>query len=113
MLKLKTAGFATRTRAVRLSGPTVLPERLFGAARSLLAREATGTAFRLIGIGASPLCPIADADLGDLADTDTPRRAAAQAAVDRLRSRYGEAAVTQGRSFGPERGGPPVRRGRG
>jgi DNA polymerase-4 len=117
VLKLKTAGFATRTRAARLSGPTVLPDRLFGAARALLAREATGTAFRLIGIGANPLCPIADADLGDLADTDTPRRAAAQAAVDRLRGRFGEAAVTQGRSFGPKRGAPerdgrPAGRGR-
>ncbi|MBV9656224.1 MAG: DNA polymerase IV [Acetobacteraceae bacterium] len=100
VLKLKTAAFATRTRAMRLSGPTVLPDRLFAAARTLLAREATGTAFRLIGIGAASLCPIADADRGDLADTDTPRRAAAQAAVDSLRSRFGEDAVTKGRLFG-------------
>ncbi len=111
VLKLKTAGFATRTRAARLHGPTVLPERLFAAARTLLAREATGTAFRLIGIGANPLCPIADADRGDLADTDTPRRAAAQAAVDHLRGRFGEAAVTKGRSLGEKRASP-VGRGR-
>jgi len=42
----------------------VLPGRLFEAARALLLREATGTAVRLIGIGASPLLPLADADHG-------------------------------------------------
>ena len=93
VLKLKTAGFASRTRALRLHGPTVLPDRLFEAARTLLAREATGTAFRLIGIGASPLEPIGQADRGDLADSTTPRRAAAQAAIDRLEQRFGEAMV--------------------
>ena len=72
VLKLKTAQFAIRTRAARLPSPTVLPDRLFAAARTLLAREATGTAFRLIGIGASPLVPLAGADRGDLADS-TPR----------------------------------------
>jgi DNA polymerase-4 len=62
VLKLKTAGFALRTRAARLGGPTVLPDTLFAAARTLLAREADGTLFRLIGIGAAPLAPLAAAD---------------------------------------------------
>ena len=57
MLKLKTSRFASRTRAARLSSPTVLPDRLFDLARVLLAKEATGTEFRLIGIGANPLVP--------------------------------------------------------
>ncbi|MBV9248164.1 MAG: DNA polymerase IV [Acetobacteraceae bacterium] len=99
VLKLKTSRFATRTRAARLHGATILPDRLFEAARGLLVREATGTAFRLIGIGASALAPIADADRGDLADPDTPRRAAAQAAIDALRSRYGDTAIMRGRGF--------------
>jgi DNA polymerase IV len=62
----------------------VLPDRLFDAASALLRlrREATGTAFRLIGIGANPLLPLADADRGDLADTETPRRAARGIAFD-------------------------------
>ncbi|HEY8287998.1 MAG TPA: DNA polymerase IV [Acetobacteraceae bacterium] len=99
VLKLKTAAFAIRTRAARLSAPTVLPDRLFEAARTLLAHEATGTAFRLIGIGASALVERSLADRGDLADTDTPRRAAAQAAIDTLRDRFGQAAITRGRSL--------------
>ncbi len=103
VLKLKTASFASRTRAARLPAPTVLPDRLFNAARALLAREATGTAFRLIGIGANPLAPRDQADHGDLADAETPRMAAAQAAIDTLRERFGETAVIKGRAFDPGR----------
>jgi DNA polymerase-4 len=99
VLKLKTSRFAQRTRAARLYSPTVLPDRLFELARSLLAREATGTDFRLIGIGASPLVPGAAADLPDLADLTTPKRVAAQAAIDALRGRFGDAAVARGRSL--------------
>ena len=99
VLKLKTSRFASRTRAARLSSPTVLPEMLFAAARPLLARETDGTAFRLIGIGAFPLLPGAEADRGDLADPDAPRRAAAQAAVDALRARFGDAAIGRGRGL--------------
>ncbi len=99
VLKLKTARFALRTRSARLAGATVLPDRLFGLARTLLVKEAVGTAFRLIGIGASPLMPGSAADLGDLADTVTPKLAAAQAAIDGLRGRFGDAAVIRGRSL--------------
>ena len=100
VLKLKTASFALRTRARWLPAPTVLPDRLFACARDLLAKEATGTAFRLIGTGASPLAAREAADHGDLADTATPRLAAAQAAIDALRDRFGDKAVIKGRSVG-------------
>ena len=106
VLKLKTARFATRTRAARLPNPTVLPDLLFSAASALLAREADGTAFRLIGIGASPLLPGGEADRGDLADPDAGRRAAAQEAVDALRARFGQDAIGRGRGFAPK---PPLR----
>jgi DNA polymerase-4 len=99
VLKLKTSRFALRTRAARLSSPTVLPDRLFDLARSLLAKEAVGIEFRLIGIGAAPLVPGSSADHGDLADRITPRRAAAQAAIDALRGRFGAGAITRGRSL--------------
>ncbi|MEA2774097.1 MAG: polymerase [Acetobacteraceae bacterium] len=99
VLKLKTSRFASRTRAVRLSSPTVLPDRLFELARLLLAKEASGVDFRLIGIGANPLVPGSTADQGDLADSTTPRRAAAQAAIDALRGRFGDRAITRGRSL--------------
>ena len=99
VLKLKTANFASRSRAQRLHAPTALPDVLFARAAALLAREADGTAFRLIGIGAAPLAPLRDADRGDLADTLTPRRAAAQAAIERLRERYGDSVIGRGRGL--------------
>ncbi|HUM08443.1 MAG TPA: DNA polymerase IV, partial [Acidocella sp.] len=99
VLKLKTTAFALRTRSQRLPNPTQLPETLFEAARPLLKREADGTKFRLIGIGASPLADAALADKGDLADTLTPSRLARQTAIDKLRARFGEAAVRRGRGL--------------
>jgi DNA polymerase-4 len=100
VLKLKTSAFATRTRNSRLASPTVLPDRLFAEARAMLVKEATGTAFRLIGIGAQPLAPLDAADHGDLADQQTPRLAAAQAAIDALRGRFGDAVIKRGRLLG-------------
>jgi DNA polymerase-4 len=99
VLKLKTAGFSLRTRHARLPAPTALPDTLFAAARPLLLREADGTAFRLIGIGAQPLLPAALADRGDLADPEAPRRAARWQAMEALRARFGEGAVVRGRGL--------------
>jgi DNA polymerase-4 len=101
VLKLKTAAFQTRTRNVRLPRPTRLPETLFAAARPMLAREATGAAFRLIGIGAQPLAPGDQADLPDLADPDAARRTAKWAAVEKLRARFGADAIGSGRGLAP------------
>jgi DNA polymerase-4 len=99
VLKLKAADFALRTRSQRLAEPSLLPEVIFAAARPLLQKEADGTAFRLIGIGAQPLAPADQADRGDLADPEAPRRAARWKAMEALRSRFGEDAVVSGRGF--------------
>ena len=99
VLKLKTARFALRTRAARLAQPTRLPDRLFAAARGLLAREADGTAFRLIGIGAAPMVDGVAADRPDLADPGVTRAVAAQSAVDAVRARFGPDAVGRGRGL--------------
>jgi DNA polymerase-4 len=99
VLKLKTARFASRTRTQRLPQPTALPDNLFEAARTLLAREADGTAFRLIGIGASGLAPLASADAGDLADPEAARRRARQGAIDGIRERFGAGIIQKGRGF--------------
>jgi DNA polymerase-4 len=101
VLKLKTARFATRTRAAKLPQPTALPDTLFEAASVLLAREADGTAFRLIGIGAGALAALSEADHADLADPDVLRRVARQAAIDALRARYGSAVIGKGRGHSP------------
>ena len=99
VLKLKTARFVAHTRSQRLPAPTVLPDRLFEAARRLLAREADGTLFRLIGIGASPVLALSVADPVDLADPGSVRRVRAQDAINRLRARFGDSAVRRGRDL--------------
>ena len=70
-LKLKTADFKTRTRA-RAMPPTQLALRIFEAGRELLLKEADGTRFRLIGIGASEIVAGDEAD-GATSSTPPPR----------------------------------------
>jgi len=95
-LKLKTADFHIITRAARLPEPTQLAARLFAAGRDLLKRECNGAHYRLIGIGASDFSPPEAADHGDLADTATPRLKAMEGALDKLRARFGDEAISKG-----------------
>jgi DNA polymerase-4 len=101
-LKLKSADFRIRTRARGLGAPTALAGKIFAAARDLLAREADGTQFRLIGVGVSDLIDDRHADPADLVDFGGPRSAAAEHAVDRVRARFGEAAILRGLTFEEE-----------
>jgi DNA polymerase IV len=98
-LKLKTADFKTRTRALKLEAPTALADKIFSAGRMLLKREADGTKFRLIGIGASDLAAGEDADPADLVDYSGRRKAAAEHAVDRVRAKFGRDAIVKGLVF--------------
>jgi DNA polymerase-4 len=98
-LKLKSADFTLRTRARALPAPTQLSRRIFEAGRVLLVKEAVGTKFRLIGIGMSHLCDAAEGDRGDLADHSVLRERAAETAIDKLRDKFGDAAIVRGILF--------------
>ena len=98
-VKLKTADFKLKTRARSLSHPTQLASLIFSAGRDLLGREVDGTKYRLIGVGVSAITPAGDADAMDLIDR---RAAEAEHAIDRLRERYGDAAVVKGLAFDAE-----------
>jgi DNA polymerase-4 len=98
-LKLKTGDFRLRTRARSLGDPTQLAAKIFAAGRDLLAREANGTRFRLIGIVVSEFVEADKADPADLVDAQAVRAAAAEHAVDRLREKFGRAAVIKGLAF--------------
>ena len=89
-LKLKTADFKIRTRALSFGARTQLALKIFAAARELLLREIDGTKFRLLGVGVSAL---ADAEEADPADFVDRRAAEAEHAVDRVRARFGDEAV--------------------
>ena len=95
-LKLKDKDFRLLTRTRSGLAPTQLAARLFDPARQLLKASCDGTAFRLIGIGAADLCDAADADKGDLADQSVVRQAHMEAAIDKIRDKFGAGAVLKG-----------------
>jgi DNA polymerase-4 len=95
-LKLKDNEFRLLTRTRSGLAPTQLAARLFDPARQLLKAACDGTAYRLIGIGAADLCDGADADRGDLADQTVVRVASMEAAIDRIRDKFGSAALQKG-----------------
>jgi DNA polymerase-4 len=102
VLKLKTADFKLRTRNVSLADPTLLANRIYDAALPLLQREATGTPFRLIGVGISGLVEARPEQETETLDVTTAARARAELAVDRIRDKFGRAAVGRGINFGSD-----------
>ncbi|MDB5585886.1 MAG: polymerase [Devosia sp.] len=98
-LKLKSAGFRLRTRARHLMIPTQLANVIYEAGLQLLAREIDGTAFRLIGIGVSGIDTADGTDPADLLEPAIARKAAAERAMDRVRTRFGRDAVVRGKLY--------------
>ncbi len=107
VLKLKSADFRIRTRNRRLANPTQLADVLYRTARDLLAAEADGTAYRLLGVGVSNITPGDDADPLDLADPLAGRRAGAERAVDAVRAKFGTDIIAKGRALGDKPSRPP------
>ena len=99
-LKMKTSDFKIRTRNRKLDDPTQLADRIFRTGLSMLEKETDGTKFRLLGIGVSDLRDAGLADPPDLVDRQAGRRAAAEAAMDKLRDKFGKGSVETGYTFG-------------
>ena len=98
-LKLKTADFRIRTRHRRFAHPTQLADTIYQAALGLLEDEATGTAFRLIGVGADMLDGAEAADAPDLFQPEDARARRVEAAIDEVRARQGRGAIAKGRGL--------------
>jgi DNA polymerase-4 len=98
-LKLKSAGFKLRTRARHLMMPTQLANVLYETGMGLLQREVDGTPFRLIGIGVSGIEAADGTDPADLLEPLVARKAAAERAMDRVRTRFGRTAVVRGKLY--------------
>ncbi|HMB74789.1 MAG TPA: DNA polymerase IV [Kiloniellaceae bacterium] len=105
-LKLKTADFRIVTRSRRQSDPTRLAEEIYRAAAEMLAGEANGVWFRLIGVGASDLKNMDLADPPDLLDPGKQRRRAVEEAMDAVRGKLGSDAIMKGRSLKARRKKP-------
>ncbi|WP_442872890.1 DNA polymerase IV [Aurantimonas sp. C2-3-R2] len=99
VLKMKSADFRTRTRNRKLHDPTRLADRIFETGLALIEKEIDGTRFRLIGIGCADFGPAALADPDDLVDPGAAKRAKAEAALDRLRDRFGQGSIETGYTF--------------
>ncbi|RCS22019.1 DNA polymerase IV [Phyllobacterium salinisoli] len=113
VLKLKTQDFKSRTRNRQLSDPTQLADRIFRTGLQLLEKELDGTKFRLIGIGVSDLEDAGKADPPDLVDNQATKRAVAEGAIDKLRTKFGNKAVETGYTFGKARTERPPSEGKG
>lgn len=96
-LKLKTARFRLRTRAMTLPHPTMLAEVIYREGVRMLARETDGTAFRLIGIGLSEFADAVEADPVDLADPGIGHVKMVEQTVESIRDRFGRDAIGKGR----------------
>jgi DNA polymerase-4 len=94
-LKLRDTNFVTMTRQTTLDTPADLTEPIYEAAVELLRRELHGQRIRLVGVTASNFRE--REQLALFGGSDEPRRHQAAAAMDTIRRKYGEKAVTRGR----------------
>lgn len=99
-LKLKQRDHRILTRRRALEAPTGLADVIWHVAQPLLVQAISSGPFRLIGVGLSELTDDAGAVFSaDLLDPQAARRAQAEAAMDDLRARFGQAAVIKGRAL--------------
>ena len=110
-LKLKDRNFQTTTRTRSGLAATQLARRLYEPAHALLTGTLKGDVYRLIGIGAGDLGPAEIADRGDLADDSVLEESRMEAAIDRLRDRFGANAIQTGLAFPFNVGNRPSRAG--
>jgi DNA polymerase-4 len=95
-LKLRYSDFSTITRARSLSAPTQVDREILETIRALFLREwKPGVRVRLLGVHASGF-GAEDAQLELLGDERRQKWQQALTAADRLRDKYGEAAVSLG-----------------
>jgi DNA polymerase IV len=93
-IKLRDSRFVTMTRQTSLEVPADLTEPIYEAALTLLRRELHGQRIRLVGVTASNFREREQLELFGVPD---PRRHQTAEALDRIRRKYGERAVTRAR----------------
>lgn len=98
-LKLRKTDFKIVTRRHTLDTPTQLAHRIFETGIDLLKPELDGTRYRLIGIGLSDLVDASECDRGDLFQAREGRHDAAERAMDKVRAKFGSAAIKKGRAL--------------
>jgi len=97
VLKLRSADFRTSTRRRTFPVAVQTAKSFFAVARELLAQEAPGRPYRLIGVGLTQLVSGSEAEADFLAGES--RALKAELAADTLRQRFGPRAVMGGRDL--------------
>ena len=95
-LKLRTTDFKIVTRRRTLPVATQTAHTLFKVGRELLAKEAGGKPWRLIGIGIADLID-AETAAGDFFAGEERKALASERSIDLIREKFGAGAVTSGR----------------
>ncbi|HVN00289.1 MAG TPA: DNA polymerase IV [Caulobacteraceae bacterium] len=98
VLKLRATDFRRVSRRKTLPFATQTARTLFAAAREMLAIEATGKPWRLIGVGIAEIAPAERAN-ADFFDGGESRALSGERAIDSLRGRFGAEVVISGRSL--------------
>ena len=95
-LKLKRADFSLLTRTRRLQRPTRLLGSLQKTAIDILKREADGTYFRLVGVGAANLTKETKMDPPDLFNNLDTATARIDTAMHAVRTKFGSTTIRKG-----------------
>lgn len=104
-LKLRATDFRIVTRRRTLPVATQTAHTLFKVGRELLAREADGRPWRLIGIGIADLVE-ADQAGADFFAAEETKALASERSIDAIRARFGKSAVTSARLLKARRDEP-------
>lgn len=94
-VKVRFASFRTITRSRTFAEPASLDDEIFAVAREIMRGVELAEGVRLLGITLSHIEPAGAQTALFAADDDKLRRVTA--AVDRLKDKYGEGALTRGR----------------
>jgi DNA polymerase-4 len=99
-LKLKRQDFTQISRRVSLREPTQIADHIFRTAKSLFSSVSDQGPFRLIGVGLSQISTTLEkGDYRDLIDFQGTKRAEVERATDKIRKKFGAAAIMKGRAL--------------
>ncbi len=100
-VKIRFGSFRTITRSRTLGEPTLLGDTIYETVAAIMAGVEISEGIRLLGVTMSGL-QVYGSQASLFADGDDEKRMKVSVAVDRLKDKFGEGAVTRGRLLMPK-----------